>query len=77
MGEQQFLRKHASRRVDRQIKVALVPTLQLRGHVRKEGGCVCAGFVAVFPEIALQVFEVGDFDVSLGEVFYVGLEGLG
>lgn len=47
------------------------------GHVFEERGRVGGRLIARLPEVAVQVLQVGDFDVSVGEVPDVSLEGGG
>jgi hypothetical protein len=72
--EQQFLGEHAAGRVDGEGEAGALPRAQLGDDVREEVGRVGAGRVPVLPEVALQVLEVGDFDVASREVLDVGAE---
>lgn len=55
----------------------LPPSLQIRDDIVEQGSGVGAAGIAVFPQVALQVLEVGDFQVAGGQVADVGFEGCG
>lgn len=77
MPKQELLCKDTAGRIDRQFQSPPPPVSQLGHHIREQRRGVRSGLVALLPEIALQVLEVGDFDIAGGEVFYMGLKSFG
>jgi hypothetical protein len=77
MPHQQLLRKNTPATVNRHLPSLTSPSLQRRDDIGKERRGVRAAGVAVFPQVALQVLEVGDFDVAGCEVADVRFEGCG
>ena len=77
MPHQQLLRKNAPAAINRHLATLGPPSLESRDDVFEQRRGVRAAGVAVFPEVALKVLEVGDFDVAGGEVADVRFEGGG
>jgi hypothetical protein len=75
MPHQQLLRKNTPATINRHSLSLRPPTPQRRDDIAEQRRRVGAAGVAVFPEVALQVLEVGDFDVAGGEVADVRFEG--
>ena len=75
MPHQQLLRKNTATAVNRHLPALGSPSLQRRDNIGEEGRGVRAAGVAVFPEVALQVLEIGDFDVAGCEVADVRFKG--
>ena len=75
MPHQQLLRKNAPAAINRHLPTLGPPSLESRDNVFEQRRGVRAAGVAVFPEVALQVLEVGDFDVAGSQVADVRFEG--
>jgi hypothetical protein len=75
MPHQQLLRKNTPATINRHSLSLRPPTPQRRDDIAEQRRRVGAAGVAVFPEVALQVLEVGDFDVAGGEVADVRFKG--
>lgn len=72
--KEQLLRENATRGINRHLLPRALPLLQLRSNVGEERRRIRPRLIPVLPQVALEVLQVGDLDIAVGQIFDVRLQ---